>query len=249
MRKKLGLISIAFLVFACAKDHVPDCIQKGGSRIFVEHHLDTFDQILVNENIELIIQEGSNHHVKIEAGEYLISDVNFTINEGLLTLTDNNQCNWLRSYQPTKITVTTPSLYQIRSNTQYTIKSSGKLNFPNLKLVSENFNQDQISLGDFDLEVNNQSLSIISNNLSQFFISGHTETLFVGFYSGTTAFFGDHLIAQNVTVSHRSSHDIRVHPIQSLSGELRGVGNLISVHTPPIVDITQLYTGSLIFLD
>jgi hypothetical protein len=104
-------------------------------------------------------------------------------------------------------------------------------------------------LGDFDLEVNNQSLSIISNNLSQFFISGHTETLFVGFYSGTTAFFGDHLIAQNVTVSHRSSHDIRVHPIQSLSGELRGVGNLISVHTPPIVDITQLYTGSLIFLD
>ena len=242
-------MSIAFIVLACTKDHAPDCIQKGGSRIFVEHNLDAFDQILVNENIELIIQEGSNYHIKIEAGEYLISDVKFTIDEGLLTLTDNNQCNWLRSYQPSKITVTTPSLYQIRSNTQYTIKSAGVLNFPNLKLVSENFNQDQISLGDFDLEVNNQSLSIISNNLSQFFISGDTETLFVGFYSGTTAFFGDHLIAQNVTFYHRSSHDIRVHPIQSLSGELRGIGNLISMHTPPIVDVNQLYTGSLIFLD
>lgn len=247
--KKIVLNSILLFVLACAEDHAPDCIQKGGSRLSVEYNLDAFNQILVNENIELTIQEGSNYHIKIEAGEHLISDVNFTINEGLLALTDNNQCNWLRSYQPTKITVTTPSLYQIRSNTQYLIRSAGVLSYPDLKLVSENFNQDQISLGDFDLEINNQSLSVLSNNLSQFFISGHTESLFVGFYSGTTAFFGDHLIAQNITVSHRSSHDIRVHPIQSLSGELRGVGNLISVKTPPVVDVVQLYSGTLIFTD
>jgi len=249
MRKTLVLICIAFFVLACAKDHAPDCIQKGGSRIFVEYHLDAFDQILVNENIELTLQEGSNYHIKIEAGEHLISDVNFTINDGLLTLSDDNQCNWFRSYQPTKITVTAPNLYQIRSNTQYVVKSAGVLNFPHLKLVSENFNENQISLGDFHLQVNNESLSIISNNLSQFFVSGTTETLFVGFYSGTTAFYGANLLARNVTVSHRSSHDIVVHPIESLRGELRGIGNLISHKTPPIVEVAQLYTGALIFLD
>ena len=66
---------------------------------------------------------------------------------GFLTLNDNNQCNWVRNYQPTKIFVTTPNLNQIRSNTQYTIKSEGILGFPNLKLISENFNQDNMSLG------------------------------------------------------------------------------------------------------
>ena len=65
MRKTLGLISIAFILLSCAKDHAPDCIQKGGSRIFVEYHLDAFDQILVSENIELTIQEGSNTTSKL----------------------------------------------------------------------------------------------------------------------------------------------------------------------------------------
>ena len=94
-----------------------------------------------------------------------------------------------------------------------------------------------------------ESLNVISNNLSQFIISGAVDNLSVGFYSGTTAFFGANLLAQNVIISHRSSHDIVVHPLQSLKGELRGTGNLISVHTPAEVDVTQLYTGTLIFLD
>jgi len=242
--------SIIFLVLSCAKDNAPDCIQSAGVVMTIEQNIEPFDRILVNENIELFLLQGSEYHLKIESGEHLISDVNYTIdNSGLLTLSDNNQCNWVRSYVPTKIFVTTPILKEIRSNTQYTIKSEGMLTFPNLKLISENFNEDNISSGDFNLIVQNESLSIISNNISQFFISGSTDTLFVGFYSGTTAFFGANLLAQNVEISHRSSHDITVHPVQSLSGVLRSTGNLISVNEPPNVDVSVLYTGSLIFIN
>ena len=242
--------SIIFLVLSCAKDNAPDCIQSADVVMTIEQNIEPFDRILVNENIELFLLQGSEYHLKIESGEHLISDVNYTIdNSGLLTLSDNNQCNWVRSYVPTKIFVTTPILKEIRSNTQYTIKSEGILTFPNLKLISENFNEDNISSGDFNLHVQNESLSIISNNISQFFISGSTDTLFVGFYSGTTAFFGANLLAQNVEISHRSSHDITVHPVQSLSGVLRSTGNLISVNEPPNVDVSVLYTGSLIFIN
>jgi hypothetical protein len=38
-----------------------------------------------------------------------------------------------------------------------------------------------------------------------------------------------------------------VNPQQSLTGLLRGTGDLISVNHPPIVDVEQLYTGHLIF--
>ena len=242
--------SIIFLVLSCAKDNAPNCIQIAGDLTTIEHNIDPFDRILANENIELLLLQGSEHHLKIESGEHLISDINYTIdNSGLLTLNDNNQCNWVRNYVPTKIFVTTPNLKEIRSNTQYTIKSEGILTFPNLKLISENFNQDNISSGDFNLHVHNESVSVISNNISQFFISGSTDTLFVGFYSGTTAFFGANLLAQDVEISHRSSHDITVHPVQSLSGVLRSTGNLISVNEPPNVDVSVLYTGSLIFIN
>lgn len=242
--------SIIFLVLSCAKDNAPNCIQIAGDLTTIEHNIDPFDRILANENIELLLLQGSEYHLKIESGEHLISDINYTIdNSGLLTLNDNNQCNWVRNYVPTKIFVTTPNLKEIRSNTQYTIKSEGILTFPNLKLISENFNQDNISSGDFNLHVHNESVSVISNNISQFFISGSTDTLFVGFYSGTTAFFGANLLAQDVEIFHRSSHDITVHPVQSLSGVLRSTGNLISVNEPPNVDVSVLYTGSLIFIN
>ena len=242
--------SIIFLVLSCAKYNAPNCIQIAGDLTTIEHNIDPFDRILANENIELFLLQGSEYHLKIESGEHLISDINYTIdNSGLLTLNDNNQCNWVRNYAPTKIFVTTPNLKEIRSNTQYTIKSEGILTFPNLKLISENFNQDNISSGDFNLHVQNESVSVISNNISQFFISGSTDTLFVGFYSGTTAFFGANLLAQDVEISHRSSHDITVHPVQSLSGVLRSTGNLISVNEPSNVDVSVLYTGSLIFIN
>jgi hypothetical protein len=248
--RKLIYYSIIALVLSCAKDNAPDCIQTAGSPSVMEQNIDSFNRILVNENIELILLQGSEYNIKIESGEHLISDIYYSIdNNGLLTLSDNNQCNWVRSYVPTKIFVTTPNLIEIRSNTQYTIKSEGILTFPNLKLISENFNNDNISSGDFNLQVQNQSIRVISNNISQFFISGSTNTLFVGFYSGTTAFFGANLFANDVTISHRSSHDIIVNSLQSLSGVLRSTGNLISVNEPPIVDVTELYTGSLIFLD
>ena len=249
MRTSL-LYGVIFLMLSCAKDNAPNCIQTAGDLTTIEQNIDPFDRILVNENIELILLQGSEHKLKIESGKHLIPDVNYTIdNNGLLTLNDNNQCNWVRNYTPTKIFVTTPNLKEIRSNTQYTIKSEGILGFPNLKLISENFNEDNISSGDFNLIVQNESISVISNNISQFFISGSTDTLFVGFYSGTTAFFGANLLAQDVEIFHRSSHDITVNPVQSLSGVLRSTGNLISVNEPPNVDVSELYTGSLIFIN
>ena len=242
--KKVLFNSIILLVLACAEDKAPDCIQTAGDRTSVEYSLEPFSKILVNENIELVVKEGVDFHLSIEAGAHLISDISYTVSEDVLSLTDHNLCNWIRSYRPTKITVTTPNLTEIRSNSQYTIKSSGVLTFQDLNLISENFREDQLSLGDFDLVIQAESLNVISN-----IISGAVDNLSVGFYSGTTAFFGANLLAQNVIISHRSSHDIVVHPLQSLKGELRGTGNLISVHIPAEVDVTQLYTGALIFLD
>ena len=243
------LVILMFGLLSCSKDKAPDCIQSAGSVVATNHTIDSFDKILVNENIELTITQGAEYQLRVEAGEHLISDVNYTIDNGLLTLTDNNSCNWVRQYTPTRISVITPTLREIRSNTQYVIKSSGILTFAELNLISENFNLDNISSGDFDLQIQNQNLSIVSNNLSQFYISGSTDTLFVGFYAGTTGFFGANLEANHINIFHRSSHDMVVHPKESLTGELRGTGDLISVYTPEDVNVQELYTGELIFLD
>ena len=73
--KKVLLNSIILLVLACAEYKAPDCIQTSGHRTSVEYSLEPFSKILVNENIELVIKEGVDFHISIEAGAHLISDI------------------------------------------------------------------------------------------------------------------------------------------------------------------------------
>ncbi len=199
-------------------------------------------------DIELIIKEGLEYEVVLETGENLMNDVEAFVVSNELILTDNNSCNYIRDYGITKIYVTAPNLTTIRSSTQYDISSDGILNFPNITLVCEDFNTPgSFTVGDFRIQINSTRLRLVSNNISSFYISGQVDDLFIGFYSGAGRFEGENLEAQNIDVYHRGSNDMVVNPQQSLTGELRGTGDLISLNNPPIVEIEQLYTGQLIF--
>jgi hypothetical protein len=116
-----------------------------------------------------------------------------------------------------------------------------------LTLTSENYNEDYVNVGDFSLLIDNQDLNIISNNVSNFTITGKTNNLFAGFYAGVGKFNGENLMAQNVNLFHRGINEIIVSPTQQLTGEIRSSGNVISVNKPPIIKVKEFYSGKLIF--
>ena len=247
--KQLFYILLVVTFISCNKENAWDCIQTSGTPIIQELTLDPFDKIRVNRDIELVVKQGQDYKVEIQTGENLLSDIEVLVVDNELQLSDLNTCNFVRDFGLTKMVVTTPVLKVIRSSTQYLTSSEGVLTFEDLSLISENYNSGYISSGDFNMTVNTQNLRVVANNLSGFTISGSTETLTVGFYAGLCAFNGADLIAQDVTIFQRSSHDIIVNPQQSLEGEIRSVGDVISVHTPPVVEVEEYYIGRLLFLD
>ena len=247
--KNVLYILVLFSIFSCDHKDAWDCIQTSGTPATLELTVDPFEKILVNRDIELVVKHGQDYKVEIQTGANLIDSIEVIVLGNELQLTNPNSCNFVRDYGQTKITVTTPVLKTIRSSTQYLTSSDGVLRFENLSLISEDFNSDYISSGDFKMTVDVQSLSVIANNLSRFTISGSTETLFVGFYTGLCAFNGMDLIAQDVSIVQRSSHDIIVNPQQSLKGEIRSVGDVISIQKPPVVEVEEYYSGRLLFLD
>src|SRR5690606_14881782 len=167
---------------------------------------------------------------------------------GKLILTDNNICNYVREYAVTKVYVTAPNITEIRSSTQYDIRSDGVLTYPTLTIFSEDYSApDSFTIGTFYLQLNNNALNIVFNNLSNCYVSGNTNNLNVTFASGTSRFEGEGLIAQNVTLWNRSSNDMIVNPQQSLTGEISGTGHVICVSQPPVVDVIEQYKGLLIF--
>lgn len=239
---------MAFLVFACNSEDANDCFQTSGASMQKVVDISNFERILVNRDIELIIKDAPNFKVTIETGENLMNDVSAELIGNQLVLTDHNSCNYVRNYGITKVYVEAPNLTEIRSSTQYDISSDGILNYEALQLYSEDFSvTNEFTVGDFRLSINSESLNISSNNLAFFYLDGEVDNLFVGFYSGAGRLEAENLIAQNVSVYHRSSNDIVVNPQQSLTGELRGTGNLISVYQPAVVEVERIYTGQLIF--
>jgi len=246
--KHIFYILIITLLVSCNSEDAYDCFQTEGNFMQKEVTVTSFESILVNRDIELIVKEGSEYKVIIETGENLLNDVEAIVVGNQLQLTDNNSCNYIRNYGITKVYVTAPSLKEIRNSSQYEVSSDGVLTYPDLTIISEDFDvPNNFTVGDFKLQVEVETLDVVANNISSFYISGTVNNLFIGFYSGAGRFEGENLIAQNVEVFHRGSNDMIVNPQVSLNGELRGTGDLISVNEPPTVTVEQFYTGMLIF--
>lgn len=246
--KLLKYIAVLFLLFTCDSETAGDCFQKTGAIVQQEVSVSAFDKILVNRDIELIVKEGATQNIVIETGENLMSDVSVEVTENRLVLTDNNTCNYVRDYGITKVYVTSPNISEIRSSTQYDIRSDGVLTYPSLTILSEDFGApDTFTNANFKLEIDNNTLRVVFNNLSNAFISGRTDNLNITFAAGTSRFEGRNMIAQRVQISNRSSNDMIVNPQQEIKGTISGTGDVISITKPPVVAVEELYKGRLVF--
>lgn len=247
MKKLINIIAIIFL-FSCNSENASDCFKTTGTIVKEEVVVGSFNKILVNRDIELIVKDGLEQKIVIETGKNLLNDVEAIVKEGKLVLTDNNSCNYVRNYGVTKVYVTAPNITEIRSSTQYDISSDGVLTYPSLTILSEDFNMPgTFTNGNFNLQLDNQSVSVVFNNLSNCFISGQTNNLNVTFAAGNSRFEGANLTAQNIDIWHRSSNDMILNPQLSIKGKISGTGNVLCINQPPTVNVDEQYKGRLIF--
>ena len=163
--KTLVYLVIIVLLFSCNSENAGDCFQTVGSILQEEIALDTFDKILVNRDVELILKEGNTQKVIIETGKNLWNDVQAIVVDGQLILSDNNSCNYVRDYGNTKVYVTSPNVTEIRSSTQYDVSSEGVLRYPSLTILSEDYSApDSFTVGNFRLDIDAVNFYVVINN-------------------------------------------------------------------------------------
>lgn len=247
MSKIFKTITFLFLItlFSCDSENAPDCFQTSGIKISKEIAVENFDKINISQGIELIIKEGPETQVTVESGENLMSGITAEVVDNQLFLRNSNGCNWVRDYNDTKVYVTTPTLVNVYSSSQFAVKSNGILSFSVLSLQSGMFSDT--ASGTFELHVNCGVLTIEDNKSSYFKLSGNTVDLGVNFYDGNARFDGSDLVAQNVHCFQRSSNDIIVNPVNKISGIIYSTGNIVLKNIPPIIEVTQLYQGHLVY--
>lgn len=242
-------LGFACLFLACNSENAPDCFQSAGDLVKETVSVASFDKITVFGNVQLVMEQGETQSVTIETGKNLRNEVTAEVTDGRLVLRNTNDCNYVRKYGLTKIYVTAPNLTEVRSSTGWPITSVGTLAYPNIFLVSESYSDPEAETtdGSFDLQLDSQSVRVLANGIAYFKLGGNTENLNVQIAAGDSRVDAKELVAQKVVVDHRGTNDILIDPQQSLSGMLRGTGNLIAATQPPVVEVTIQYTGRLIF--
>ena len=247
--KKIVYLFCVLILGSCDTENANNCFQKAGAIVQIEVEVPVFSRVVVHERIELIIQQGDEQKVIVESGENLLSDVTVEVIDNELILKDYNTCNFFREYNLTKVYITTPNLTRIRNASEYNVSSNGTLTFKSLELISIGDEDVYLPIGDFHLTLYNEKLKISSNGIANFYLEGATDDLDINFFDlCDSRFEGENFIAQKVKVTHISSNDILVYPVESIEGSIRSTGDLICYNTPPIVavDVMNDY-GTLIF--
>lgn len=249
LMKYATVLSVACFFFSCNSENAPDCLQNEGELIIQEVSLPSFDKITVFEKVALVLKEGPLQKVEIETGEFLINEVSAIVADGRLVLRNENGCNLFRDYGITTVYVTSPNITTIRSSTGLLISSDGVLNYPNLSLLSESFTEpeNETTDGSFDLEVSSTTVSITTNGIAYFNLSGSTTNLNLTIAAGDSRIEAENLVVQNVTLSHRGTNDILTNPQASIRGVISGTGDVVCFNRPATVDVEEIFNGRLIF--
>tara|TARA_R110002050_G_scaffold179118_3_gene312372 strand:- start:5568 stop:6329 length:762 start_codon:yes stop_codon:yes gene_type:complete len=243
------LIVVLYTSFGCTSENAPECFRKSGKLIREEIVVEDFSKITVFEGVKLVVKQETEQRVEIETGELLRNDVTVEVLDGRLIMRNESGCNLVRDFGLTTVYISSPNISEIRSSTGLLIKSDGVLTYPSLSLLSESYGVPEADTtdGEFDIEVNNTTVSIVSNGIAYFKIKGATQNFSVNFAAGDSRLEAKELIANDVNVNHRGSNDMLVNPQQSLKGIILGTGDVISYNVPVIVEVTELYKGRLIF--
>lgn len=242
---------ICWVMISCNSENAPDCFQTAGNLVREEVEIPEFNKITIFEKVALVLKQGDIQKVELETGENLKEEISISVEGDRLILRNENGCNLLRDYGQTTVYVTSPDINEIRSSTGLIVKSDGILAYPSLTLFSESFvvPEAETTDGEFDLNLNSENVSIVVNGIAYFKLRGATQNLNINVAAGDSRVEAQQLIAETISLNHRGSNDILVNPQESISGVIRGYGDVISFTRPATINVEEIFNGRLIFKD
>lgn len=242
---KIIKISAVFLAIAlnwsCTKGPFCNCFSPVGSPSERTLNLPSFDQITVKDNINVFLSTGPQEQVTIQGGSNLIKYISADVSSGMLTLKNENKCNWMRSYKKSVINVyiTMPNITYIKNEGIGKVKSQDTLVADSLQLETQ-------SAGDIDLIVHSQYIIGHLFGPGDLTLSGTTGTFLCNFFAGTGFAYCDKLNSGYTFFSSSTTGDCYVTSSGALDVVIYRNGNIYYSGKPTSVSAKTYSKGQLI---
>lgn len=229
------LISGLFIQSSC--NDVCDCFHGRGREITEERHMETIKGIYLTNNISVVIHPDSNQRMTVTAGENLVDGIETSIENGRLSIRNNNRCNWTREFNPTlQVDIWTNTLQSI-----YIEDASGDLRFTDTLKVS-NFRLDCFSsMGTYRVILLADIATLaIHNGPADIIAEGSVSTQY-----NYSAGFGKMncllLKSNNIYMNNKGTNDNYVYSNTILEAKIEATGNIYYSGNP--VNVTTQITG------
>jgi hypothetical protein len=108
MGMRTSIAVMALLLLGCQREQWDDCITSTGSMTNEERSVPPYHTIELDDRIDLVLLPSSQGLITVTAGRNLLGQVRTEVEDGVLRISNENTCNWVRSFKP-RITVRTPA--------------------------------------------------------------------------------------------------------------------------------------------
>ena len=211
---------IGLFTVSCRKES--KCV-KGAGKVVTEDRglVNSFDRIRVEDKINVVLIDGGEHRIEVEAGEKLMPHIITEVNNGELTIKDNNKCNFLRSYKK-EITVFV-HCEDIRFISYFgagNVTSQNKLRFQSLEIEMTD------GSGTLDLNVDLDSLKIVQHTGPGDAVFSGTSDYFYLFTGGNGWYRMENMVTKDAHINTNGSGDVLVNTTDNLLIELTSLGNI-----------------------
>ena len=239
---------IFLVLISCEINKVKDCLGASDNTITKEITVAEFDKIVVFDDINLVIKQGEEQKIILTSAKNYSDHISVLTKNETLILKNELDCELLKDYNRTFITVITNQLSYLKNGSNKTIKSEGVLMFPEITLVSESEDSDREihRIGDFNLNINTDQLNIRSNGKSNFFLTGNVQNAAIKILDDDSRIEATHLKIENATVFHRGTNHLFLNIQNSITGEMRNTGNIYVSGNPSVINVKELFKGKLI---
>ncbi|MEY3398264.1 MAG: hypothetical protein RL220_858 [Bacteroidota bacterium] len=240
-------ILIALSVIAgisCNRENAPDCFQTAGDITTVRRDIAPFTLIDYYDYIQLELVDTNQWFVEITAPTNLIPEIVTESTGGVLTIRNDNQCNWVRSFKNKIIVrIGAPEFTEIENH------GTGDIRSVNILTGSRFTIENRHSAGLIDLNVDMDTLSLyMHTGVSDANLRGSVHTAEI-FNQGLGLVHAENLASAHVYCNNSSINDIYVRASEYLYAYIRFSGNIFYSGSPSLIDLDNQGTGELIDAD
>ncbi len=246
MKKQLFILLLAIISFtSCEKNGVTDCFLSTGEIVMKTRNINSFNSILLKDNVNLILKQADSNAIIVEAGKNLISGIITDVGEdNVLEIRNDNSCNWIRSFEnPINVYLH----YKIIDSIDY--RSIGDITTENTIVTDSLWIIAKEGAGQINLDVDIGTL-YCSLHYGTLDITLRGESGVSYIYSASFGLINTlDMESDYMYINNKSSNDVYVRVKNHLGATIENIGNIYYTGNPNAISFEKLGAGELIELD